>query len=766
MTMRGYFIPLIFLLSFTAILPSFAGEKIKYQLTIKRVGDEGIVNPGIGTFYYDAGTTVFLNAIPTADWAFDHWEGAVSGTDLFTQVLMDKPRTVTAVFVPAQWRLTIEHSGNATGTTFPAPGVYGFLDGRTVGVSSGTSPGVYFGGWRGDVISNEEFVQVVMNSDKYINARFTDTGYTLSISVIGPGGTTPWQGTVHRYSEGLSISVVSYSTNPLWRFDHWEGDIGDNESRYYILLQLTMDQDRNITAVFIEKPYYNLTLEIVGEGGVSFQQGFDDPVTLSTGIHEFSIIEWTYIRCEKIITSPTWKFLHWEGDFGDTLPTYYRCAFSMDKNRYVRCIFTNLTQVPDVIGTPQNIAETTIINGDLIVGNITEICNDNYVSGYVIDQYPPAGTTVEIGNSVSLWVSTGPCPVSVPNLIGLTIEEAENAINSAGLTLGNVMNSCNDEIGMGIVFGQNPLAGEQLFPGSSVNIEVSSGPCPAEGIIEGEGMEEGMPEGEGTPEGEVCVWMGACPNFSYEGIKMGYFVGQLWNNCDINQSEIPDAWEIEIVKYLLCNPQGIWEDKFICKFIENYNILATESLFHTTYYSFRHILTGLLTIGTNMDILRNTFFLTKNYYPFEYPSDNFPLLPDADIDNDELTNYEEYLRVVELNGSNNAFIRNIFNPSPVPPIHSADINQNHRIELTELLRIIQFFNSSGFHCENGTEDGYAPGYDESFDFSCEQHTADYLPHDWHISLEEILRMVQFFNADGYQMCPFISEDSYCPIFSE
>lgn len=762
MKTQRYFLPLILLLSFIAVSPSFAGEKIKYMLTIQRVGDEGIVNPGIGTFYYDSGTTVFINALPTSNWAFDHWEGDVTGTDLNIQVVMNKPKTITAVFAPAQWRLTIEHSGNATGTTFPGPGIYGFLDGRIVGISSGTSDGVYFGGWTGDVISNEEFIQVVMNSDKYVNARFTDTGYTLNINVIGQGGTTPWHGAPHRYSEGLTISVLSYSTDSSWRFDHWEGDIGDNEPKYYILMVLTMDQNRNITAVFIEKPWYRLTLEIIGEGSVSVKEGFNEPLNLSTGIHELDFAEWTFIRCERTETTPGWKFLRWEGDFGDTLPTYPKCSFSMDKNRYVRCVFTNLTQVPNIIGTPQNIAETTIIDRDLTVGDITEVCNNDYPSGYVIDQDPPAWTTVEIGNSVSLWVSTGPCTISVPNLIGLTTEEAESIIESAGIMIGNVTNQCNNEIEAGIIINQNPPAGEQIHPGNNVDILVSSGPC-----IEGEGTEEGFtegfPEGEGTPEGEGCVWTETCPNFDYEGIQIGYFVRQVWSDCDINQSNIPDAWEIEVVKYLLCNPQGIWENQFICKFIQNYQQLKTEPNFYSSYYLFRHVLTGLLTIGTNIDILKNTFLLSKNYSPFEYPISISPLSPTTDIDNDGLTNYEEYLWMVELNGNKNAFVQNIFNPIPVPEIHTADTNQDNKINLGELLRIIQFFNSSGFHCEEGTEDGYAPGYDESFNFSCPRHTADYLPPDWHISIEEILRMIQLFNSNGYQICPFISEDHYCPI---
>ena len=78
-TPRKIMLPLGLILIFLS-LHTFAEEKIKYRLTISVTGG-GSVNPGVGNFYYDAGTTAFINAIPNADWAFDHWEGAVSGVN-------------------------------------------------------------------------------------------------------------------------------------------------------------------------------------------------------------------------------------------------------------------------------------------------------------------------------------------------------------------------------------------------------------------------------------------------------------------------------------------------------------------------------------------------------------------------------------------------------------------------------------------------------------------------------------------------------------
>jgi hypothetical protein len=97
------------------------------------------------------------------------------------------------------------------------------------------------------------------------------------------------------------------------------------------------------------------------------------------------------------------------------------------------------------------------------------------------------------------------------------------------------------------------------------------------------------------------------------------------------------------------------------------------------------------------------------------------------------------------------------------PFHTADQDENNLIGLNELLRIIQFYNSGGFGCQLGTEDGYAPN---DPDQGCCPHDSDYHPDytaSWTINLTELLRLIQFFNSGGYYHCPANStEDGYCP----
>ena len=94
-------------------------------------------------------------------------------------------------------------------------------------------------------------------------------------------------------------------------------------------------------------------------------------------------------------------------------------------------------------------------------------------------------------------------------------------------------------------------------------------------------------------------------------------------------------------------------------------------------------------------------------------------------------------------------------------IHSADQNGDGIIGLTELLRVIQFFNITSLHCDPLGEDGFNPGVGDQ---TCAPHSSDYNPQNWVIGLNELLRLIQFFNLLGYYSCPSIGEDDFCPGF--
>jgi Tol biopolymer transport system component/predicted aspartyl protease len=91
--------------------------------------------------------------------------------------------------------------------------------------------------------------------------------------------------------------------------------------------------------------------------------------------------------------------------------------------------------------------------------------------------------------------------------------------------------------------------------------------------------------------------------------------------------------------------------------------------------------------------------------------------------------------------------------------HSADYKPaDWQINLSELLRMTQLYNSGAYHCESANDDGYGPGTGNQ---SCGKHDSDYKPADWQIGLNELLRLVQFYNASGYHTDP-AGEDGFAP----
>lgn len=101
----------------------------------------------------------------------------------------------------------------------------------------------------------------------------------------------------------------------------------------------------------------------------------------------------------------------------------------------------------------------------------------------------------------------------------------------------------------------------------------------------------------------------------------------------------------------------------------------------------------------------------------------------------------------------------------LPEIHSGDWHNgaDNRIDLTELLRGIQLFQfgEDGYCCavNDLIEDGFVQGPCD--DLTCEAHASDYDPQDQRIEMRELLRLIQFYNTNGYYRCDTGTDDGYC-----
>jgi hypothetical protein len=80
------------------------------------------------------------------------------------------------------------------------------------------------------------------------------------------------------------------------------------------------------------------------------------------------------------------------------------------------------------------------------------------------------------GSAVTLVVSSGPAPVSVPNVVGDTQAAASAAIVGAGLMVGAVTTQPSSTVASGKIVSENPAAATSVAKGSAVAIVVSNGP--------------------------------------------------------------------------------------------------------------------------------------------------------------------------------------------------------------------------------------------------------------------------------------------------
>jgi serine/threonine-protein kinase len=77
---------------------------------------------------------------------------------------------------------------------------------------------------------------------------------------------------------------------------------------------------------------------------------------------------------------------------------------------------------------------------------------------------------------VSLIVTAAPVNVVVPNIIGLALSLATDAIRASGLQLGVVGRQQSGAAPPDTVIQQNPAAGQQVAPGTSVSLVLATAP--------------------------------------------------------------------------------------------------------------------------------------------------------------------------------------------------------------------------------------------------------------------------------------------------
>ncbi len=132
-------------------------------------------------------------------------------------------------------------------------------------------------------------------------------------------------------------------------------------------------------------------------------------------------------------------------------------------------------EVPAVAGQTEA-AATSILTELGFVVQPEQVADPDVEAGLVIGTDPPAGELAEEGSTIRLQVSAGVDTVEVPDLTGLTVDDALVELGDAELELGTVSQVPSQEFEAGLVVGSDPTAGSDAPVGSTVDVAVSSGP--------------------------------------------------------------------------------------------------------------------------------------------------------------------------------------------------------------------------------------------------------------------------------------------------
>ena len=135
--------------------------------------------------------------------------------------------------------------------------------------------------------------------------------------------------------------------------------------------------------------------------------------------------------------------------------------------------------VTDVTGSKQSAAEETL-KGQGLKTAVEQIFSEETEEGYVEKQSPEAGAKAAVGSTVTLYVSKGPDRTGmaeVPNILGMTEQEASAALLQVGLTPGEAtVTDTSGRYEPGIVVGQSIAKGEYVEEGTKVDMELSGEP--------------------------------------------------------------------------------------------------------------------------------------------------------------------------------------------------------------------------------------------------------------------------------------------------
>lgn len=132
-------------------------------------------------------------------------------------------------------------------------------------------------------------------------------------------------------------------------------------------------------------------------------------------------------------------------------------------------------EVPNVEKQSLEQAKKTLTNAGFTIGSETEVYSSDVESGKVVGTNPKAGEKAKKGSTVNISVSKGTEQVSVPDLRGMTKDQAQKALSDAGLKASEGDTVYSSDVDEGKVAEQSVSAGATAKKGDTITYHLSKG---------------------------------------------------------------------------------------------------------------------------------------------------------------------------------------------------------------------------------------------------------------------------------------------------
>ena len=106
--------------------------------------------------------------------------------------------------------------------------------------------------------------------------------------------------------------------------------------------------------------------------------------------------------------------------------------------------------------------------------NSSKVASDTVAEGKVAQTNPSPGSKVKAGQTITAYLSSGSDQVEVPDLVGMSQDQARSALKAVGLELGNVTTVDSDKDKDRIV-SQDPENGSKVKKGTAIAVSISTG---------------------------------------------------------------------------------------------------------------------------------------------------------------------------------------------------------------------------------------------------------------------------------------------------